>query len=154
MNDMNMAQRIEAAKKKAEAAYNEKLRKSMALDADVQDCFKSEESGGILSDDYFIGITANLSAMERYDKVKKAAMWLDANSMDVTGIEIEALSESRPNAAVTIELRRLASLRGKELRVFSAMNILADSVFISGVKDAAIRFTFGLEGIWEKERNI
>lgn len=149
-NNMNMGQRIEAAKQKAEADYNNKINKSREADVDVRDFFTPEELDRILSDDYFSGKVANLSVMQRYNKVKQAAQWLEANSMEVTGIEIEPLSKNRPNAVITIEIRRLASLRGKELRVFSAMNILADSVFMSGIKDSAIRFTFGLEGVWEK----
>lgn len=146
----NMGQRIEAAKKKAEENFAEKVNKSREADIDVRDFFNPEELDRILSDDYFSGKVANLSVMQRYNKVKQAAQWLEANSMEVIGIEIEPLSKNRPNAVITIEIRRLASLRGKELRVFSAMNILADSVFMSGIKDSAIRFTFGLEGVWEK----
>ena len=149
-NKMDMGKRIEAAKQKAEAEYQDKLEKSRESDVDVRDFFTPEELDRILEDDYFNGKIADLSVMQRYDKVKQAALWLDANSMEVTQIEIEPLSRNRPNAVITIEIRRLASLRGKELRVFSAMNILADSVFMSGLKDATIRFTFGLEGVWKE----
>ena len=149
-NKMDMGKRIEAAKQKAEAEYQNKLEKSRESDVDVRDFFTPEELDRILEDDYFNGKIADLSVMQRYNKVKQAALWLDANSMEVTQIEIEPLSRNRPNAVITIEIRRLASLRGKELRVFSAMNILADSVFMSGLKDATIRFTFGLEGVWKE----
>lgn len=149
-NKMDMGKRIEAAKQKAEAEYQDKLEKSRESDVDVRDFFTPEELDRILEDDYFNGKIADLSVMQRYNKVKQAALWLDANSMEVTQIEIEPLSRNRPNAVITIEIRRLASLRGKELRVFSAMNILADSVFMSGLKDATIRFTFGLEGVWKE----
>lgn len=149
-NKMDMGKRIEAAKQKAEAEYQDKLEKSRESDVDVRDFFTTEELDRILEDDYFNGKIADLSVMQRYNKVKQAALWLDANSMEVTQIEIEPLSRNRPNAVITIEIRRLASLRGKELRVFSAMNILADSVFMSGLKDATIRFTFGLEGVWKE----
>lgn len=149
-NKFDMGKRIEAAKQKAEAEYQDKLEKSRESDVDVRDFFTPEELDRILDDDYFNGKIADLSVMQRYNKVKQAALWLDANSMEVTEVEIEPLSRNRPNAVITIEIRRLASLRGKELRVFSAMNILADSVFMSGLKDATIRFTFGLEGVWKE----
>lgn len=149
-NKMDMGKRIEAAKQKAEAEYQDKLEKSRKSDVDVRNFFTPEELDRILEDDYFSGKIADLSVMQRYNKVKQAALWLDANSMEVTEVEIEPLSRNRPNAVITIEIRRLASLRGKELRVFSAMNILADSVFMSGLKDATIRFTFGLEGVWKE----
>lgn len=146
----NMGQRIEQAKVKAEAAYREKLEKSRASDVDVRDFFTDEELNRILSDgEFFSGKIADLTAVQRYEKVKQAAAWLDANSLEVVKVEAEPISKSHPNVTVSIEIRCLASLRGKELRVFSAMNLLADTVFLSGIKDATIRFTFGLEGVWQ-----
>ena len=38
-NNMNMGQRIEAAKQKAEADYNDKINKSRDADVDVRDFF-------------------------------------------------------------------------------------------------------------------
>lgn len=145
-----MGERIEQAKKNAEANYKAKLEKSRESDVDVREFFTDEELDKILSDDYFSGKVADLDAVQRYEKVKQAALWLDANSMEVVSTEIEKISSTRPNVTISIEIRRLASLRGKELRVFSAMSILADSVFLSGLKDSTIRFTFGLEGVWQK----
>lgn len=151
MNNPNdyMGKRIEQAKKAAEANYEAKLEKSRASDVDVRDFFTDEELDKILSDDFFAGKVADLDAVQRYEKVKQAALWLDANSMEVVSTEIEPISSTRPNVTISVEIRRLASLRGKELRVFSAMSILADSVFLSGLKDSTIRFTFGLEGVWQ-----
>lgn len=152
---MNMQERIEQAKKNAEANYQAKLEKSRASDVDVRDFFTDEELDKILSDDFFAGKVAGLGAVQRYEKVKQAALWLDANSMEVVSTEIEPLSSTRPNVTISVDIRRLASLRGKELRVFSAMSILSDSVFLSGLKDSTIRFTFGLEGIiQEGNRNF
>lgn len=146
---MNMGERIEQAKKKAAANYQAKLEKSRASDVDVRDFFTDEELDKILSDEFFSGKVADLDAVQRYEKVKQAALWLDTNSMEVVSTEIEPISSTRRNVTISIEIRRLASLRGKELRVFSAMSILADSVFLSGLKDSTIRFTFGLEGVWQ-----
>lgn len=146
----DMGKKIEQAKAKAEAAYQEKLEKSRASDIDVRDFFTDEELDRILSDnEFFSGKIADLTAVQRYEKVKQAALWLDANSLEVVKVDIEPISRTRPNVTISIEIRRLASLRGKELRVFSAMSILSDTVFLSGVKDATIRFTFGLEGVWQ-----
>ena len=60
------------------------------------------------------------------------------------------MARDRPNAIIAMDIRRHASLRDKELRVFTAMTALADSVFLSGIKDSTIRFTFGVEGIWKE----
>lgn len=145
---MNMDKRIAQAKIKAETEYEEKLQKSRACDVDVRDFFSDEELDRILSDnEFFSGKIADLSAVQRYEKVKQAAMWLEANSLEVVKTDIEPISKTQPNVTISIEIRRLASLRGKELRVFSAMSILADTVFLSGIKDSTIRFTFGLECI-------
>ena len=151
MNFQNndMGKRIEAAKQQAEADFQAKVERSRECDVDVRDFFTPEELDRILADDYFNGKIADLSVMQRYEKVKQAALWMDAHCMEVACVEIEHLSSSRPNAVISIEIRRLASLRGKELRVFTAMSVLSDSVFLSGLKDSTIRFTFGLEGVWQ-----
>ena len=151
MNFQNndMGKRIEAAKQQAEADFQAKVERSRECDVDVRDFFTPDELDRILADDYFNGKIADLSVMQRYEKVKQAALWMDAHCMEVACVEIEPLSSSRPNAVISIEIRRLASLRGKELRVFTAMGVLSDSVFLSGLKDSTIRFTFGLEGVWQ-----
>lgn len=33
--------------------------------------------------------------------------------------------------------------------MFTAMCAMADSVFMSGIKDSVIRFTFGIEEVWK-----
>ena len=144
-----MGHLIEQAKAKAEANYQTKLEKSLAPDVVDREAFTDEELDRILSDEPLIGNVANLNAVQRYEKIQQAALWLDANSMEVVSTYVEPLSSTRPNAAISIDLRRLASLRGKEKRVFSAMSTLADTMFVSGVKDSVIRFTFGLEGVWQ-----
>ena len=149
MGSNKMGQLIEAAKKQAEIDYMERVDRSRECDVDVRDFFTPEELDRILSDDYFNGKVADLSVMQRYEKAKQAAMWLDAHCMEIVSIEIEPISRSRPNAIITVDIRRLASLRGKELRVFNAMGVLADSMFLSGLKDMAVRFTFGFEGVWQ-----
>ena len=69
--------------------------------------------------------------------------------MEVVDVDMEPVSSSHPNAIITMEIRRLASLRGQELKVFTAMCAMADSVFMSGIKDSVIRFTFGIEEVWK-----
>ena len=59
-------------------------------------------------------------------------------------------SRNHPNVVVSLEIRRFASLKDKELRAFSAMAALSDSMFISGIKDSVTRFTFGIEGVWQQ----
>lgn len=67
--------------------------------------------------------------MQRYEKLKLAARWMNDHSMEVVCVDIDKPSQSRPNVVVSMELRRLSSLRGRELKIFSAMNALADTVF-------------------------
>ena len=147
----NMGDRIKAAAKKAEEEYAAKVEKSRASDVDVRDFFTDEELEKLLSgNEVFNGHVADLSKMERYKRAVTAARWLEANSIEVVGLDIEGTSKSRPNAIIALDIRRLASLRGKELRVFTGLTALADTVFLSGVKDSTIRFTFGVEGIWQE----
>ena len=104
----------------------------------------------ILSDnEFFNGRVADLPKMQRYEKLKLAAQWMNDHSMEVVCVDIDKPSQSRPNVVVSMELRRLSSLRGRELKIFSAMNVLADTVFLSGLKDEAIRFSFGIESLWQ-----
>lgn len=146
-----MGQRIETAKVKAEADFNAKVERSRASDVDVRSFFSDEELEQLLSgNEFFNGRIADLSKMERYKRASAAAKWLEKNSMEVVNVEIEGVANDRPNAIIAIDIRRLASLRDKELQVFTALTALADSVFVSGLKDKTIRFTFGVEGIWKK----
>lgn len=146
-----MGRRIEAAKAKAEADFNAKVERSRSADVDVRSFFTDEELDTLLSgNESFNGKIADLSKLERYNRACSAAKWLEANSIEVIKVEIEGVSRDRPNAIVSIDIRRLASLRGKELRVFTAMAALADDLFLSGIKDNTIRFTFGVRNIWKE----
>lgn len=150
-NRNSMGDRIKAAAKAAEAAFEEKVEKSRASDVDVRSFFTDEELEQLLSSgESFNGKIADLSKLERYKRACAAAKWLDKNSVEVVKVEIEGVSRDRPNAIIAMDIRRLASLRGNELRVFTALTALADSVFLSGIKDSTIRFTFGVEGIWKE----
>lgn len=147
--DDHMGQMIQRAKEKAEREYQEKLEKSRASDVDVRDFFSAEELDRILTDNaFFQGKVAELGVKQRYDKAVLAAKWLEANSMEVLALDIEKVTPNHPNAIISLDVRRLASLRGTELKVFTALAALADSVFLSGIKDAHIRFTFGIDGVW------
>lgn len=146
-----IGRRIKAATEAAEATYREKLEKSRDPGVDVRDFFTDEELERLLSEnELFEGHLADWTAMQRYNKLSAAARWLDAHSMECFGIEIEGTAPSRPNTTVTLDIRRLASLHGKELKVYAAMTALADDLFISGTKDDHIRFTFGVRDIWKK----
>lgn len=153
INDSNstMEQRIDAAKARAEADFKEKVERSCAADVDVRSFFTDEELEQLLSsNEFFNGKIADLSKLERYKRACAAAKWLEANSIEVVKVKADGVSRNRPNAIVSIDIRRLASLRGKELRVFTALTALADNVFISGIKDDHIRFTFGVRDIWKE----
>ena len=146
---MDLAARIAQAKEKAEAEYQEKVKQSRDADVDVREFFSDEELDRILTvNEFFNGRVADLNKVKRNEKVSMAARWMKANSMEVVDIDIEPVSSSHPNAIITMEIRRLASLCGQELKVFAAMCAMADSVFMSGIKDSVIRFTFGIEGVW------
>lgn len=146
-----MGQRIEAAKAREEADLTAKIERSRAADVDVRSFFTDEELAALLDDnESFNGTIADLSKMERYKRACAAAKWLEANSIEVIKVEADGVSRDRPNAIVSMDIHRLASLRDKELRVFTALTALADNLFISGIKDDHIRFTFGVRGIWRE----
>lgn len=146
-----MGQRIDAAKTKAEADFKVKVERSRADDVDVRSFFTDDELEQLLSSgESFNGKIADLSKLERYNRACAAAKWLEANSLEVVKVETDGVSHDRPNAIVSMDIRRLASLRGKELRVFTALTALADDLFLSGIKDATIRFTFGVRNIWKE----
>ena len=146
-----MGRRIRAATEAAEATYREKLDKSRDPGVDVRDFFTDEELERLLSEnELFEGHLADWTALQRYNKLAAAARWLHAHSMECLNVEIEGKAPSRPNATVAVDIRRLASLRGKELKVYAGMTALADDLFISGIKDNHIRFTFGVRDIWKE----
>lgn len=146
-----MGERIEQAKEKAAAEYREKVARSRAANVDVRTFFTEAELDRIISDnEFFSGRVADLTKLQRYEKAAAAARWMEANSMEVVSVNIERPSRSRPNAVIVLDIRRLSSLHGTELKAFSAMTILADTLFISGVRDAEVRFTFGIEEIWKE----
>ena len=153
MNNPNdrIGERIRAAAKAAEEEYKNKIERSRAADVDVRNFFTDEELDALLSgNEFFNGRIADMERMERYKRACAAAKWLDDHSIDVINVDIEGVSSDRPNAIIAVDVRRLASLRDKELRVFTALTALADSVYLSGIKDNHIRFTFGVEGIWKE----
>lgn len=143
-------ERIADAAAQAEQRYQDKVSRSRASDVDVRDFFDDEELERILqSNDFFTGKIADFSQLQKFNKLKMAAAWLDAHCLEVVKTEVVEPSKSRPNTTITVEVRRLASLRGKEKQVFASMQVLADTVFMSGLKDDVIRFTFGIEGVWK-----
>jgi hypothetical protein len=147
----NMAVRIEQAKKRAEENYQNKVERSRLSNVDVRDFFTEEDLDRILSNnEFFNGRVADLSKAQRHEKLAQAAAWLNDNCMEVVSVEAERLSESHPNGIISVDIRRLGSLRGRELKVFTAMSALADTMFFSGLKDEFIRFTFGVEGVWKE----
>lgn len=140
-----MKHKIEQVRIKAEEQYQEKLRQSRESDVDVRNFFDDEELERILqSNDFFTGKIADYEQMERYDKLRMAAQWMMSHSMEVAATS--TMNEGR-NGIVVIDIRRLASLRGEELRVFTVMNALSDSVYISGLMDNVIRISFVIKDI-------
>lgn len=140
-----MRDKIEQARIKAEEQYQEKLRQSRESDVDVRDFFDDEELERILqSIDFFTGKIADYEKMERYNKLRMAAQWMLSHSLEVAATS--TMNEGR-NGIVVVDIRRLASLHGEELRVFTFMNALADSVYISGLMDNVIRVSFVVDDI-------
>lgn len=151
MEQIDMAKRIAEAKRKAEEEYEQKKEKSLAFDADVRKMFTAEDIERMLKEnEEFRGKTADMSKIQRYGAVLEEARWLEAHSIEVVSIDAERINPCRANAVVTIDLRRLGSLRGEELERFSKMLSYADTVFFSGIKDEVIRITLGMERIWLK----
>ena len=143
-----MREIIEAAKKKAEAELDRKIELSKQYGTDAREIFTSEDFDEICRrNEFFDARVTDLEKRLRYEKLKAAALWLDANSLEVAGVEIEAISKERPNVIVSLVFRRLVYMRGIELQAFSAMCALADTVFVSGVADSVIRVAFELENV-------
>ena len=148
---MDMSERIEQAKRKAEQEYTEKLHRSQESDIDVRDFFSDEELMRILeSESIFHGNVADLTKLQRFEKLATAAKWMEANSIEVTGVEIEKPTPGRPNVVVSMTVNRLCSFRGKELGVMTLMHALSDTVFLSSIKDEGTKFSFGLESVWQE----
>lgn len=148
---VGMGERIAEAKRKAEQEYAEKIERSRAADVDVREFFSDEELDRILlSNELFQGKLLDLTERERYGKLATAARWMDANSIETADIKIEGISPSRPNAVVVLELHRLASLQGREAKVFAAMAALADDLFVAGGDGETVRFTLGVRDIWSE----
>lgn len=142
---------ISQAKERAEADLQAKIEMSKRSDVDVREIFSAEEFDAICQqNEFFAGKLADMSKVQRHKKLTLAASWLNESSFEVVAVEIEPVSQERPNAIVSMEIRRLASLKAQELQAFTAMTALADTVFMSGVKDSTIRFTFGIEGVWHE----
>lgn len=147
----NMKEKIEQAALRAEAEFKEKVEMSRRSDVDVREVFSAEEIDELYqNNEFFAGKIADLTKTQRHKKLAVAAKWLYTNSIEVVDMQIEPISQNHPNVVVSLEVRRLASLKGKELQAFSAMAALADSMFISGIKDSVTRFTFGIEGVWQQ----
>lgn len=148
----DMREKIEQFTKRAEAEFQEKVDLSRRPDVDVREVFSAEEINDMFQhNEFFAGKIADLTKTQRHKKLADAAKWLHSNSIEVVDLQIEPVSSSHPNVIISLEVRRLASLRDKELLAFSAMAALSDSMFISGVKDIVIRFTFGIEGVWQDQ---
>lgn len=147
----DMKEKIEQFTKRAEAEFQEKVDLSRRSDVDVRNVFSADEIDELCQrNEFFAGKIADLTKTQRHKKLADAANWLSTNSIEVVNVQIEPVSRSHPNVVVSMEIRRLASLKDKELQAFSAMAALSDSMFISGVKDSVTRFTFGIEGVWQE----
>jgi len=148
---MNMKETIEKSKAEFDAELARKEALAKESNVDVRELFTDEELEVIFSrNDNFRGKTMDFSAVQRYEKVKEAALWMDVNNLDVIGVGLDSISKDKPNAIVTMDIRRLVSLRGKALQVFITMCTLSDTVFVAGTKDTSIRYTFGVENIWNR----
>ena len=140
-----MKNKIEQARIKAEQQYQDKVSRSRESDVDVRDFFDDEELKLILqSNDFFTGKIADLEKMERYNKLRMAAQWMGSHSLEVAATS--SMNEGR-NGIVVVDIRRLASLRGEELRVFTFMSALSDTVYISGLMENVIRFSFTINDV-------
>lgn len=149
--NVDMKEKIKQAAQKAETDFKEKVEMSRRPDVDVREIFSAEEIDELYQgNEFFGGKIADLTKTQRYNKLANAAKWLHSNSIEVADMQIEPVSRNHPNVVVSLEIRRLASLKDKELRAFSAMAALSDSMFISGIKDSVTRFTFGIEGVWQQ----
>ncbi len=144
---MSMGDRIRKAAMAAEARYQEHQARQSEPEADEKEIPFDEEIGRILFDnDFFHGNTVDITKAERIEKLKIAAQWLDKNCWEIASTEIHESPDSSASISVVIEIRRLSSMKGKDKQVFAAMQILSDEIFMSGIKDEVICFTFSIHG--------
>ena len=147
----NMKTIIEAAKEKAEREFNEKMELASRSDIDIREVFTAEEFDELCRrNENFKGTKADFSKVQMHKKLAMAAKWLYEHSIEVVWYDVEPISKAQPNAIVVLEVHRLSSLRKQELQVFSAMAAMADQMFISGMKEDVIRFSFGVERVWDE----
>ena len=133
-----------------EAQWLKKLEESRQPGVDVRSFFTEEEINFILSEKYFKGRIADFTTIQRHKKITDAAQWLKENSTDVIRFEAEKPSSKQPNAMIYMDIKRLSSLKGEELRLFTEMCALADNVYINGMgDDGLIRISFGVRDVFK-----
>lgn len=125
---MDMDTRIKEAIKKAEASYNEKKEKSRSIDEKAK--ISDEDINRIISTDI-----NNLTNDEKHSYLLNLSQWLDLNCFQVASV-------SKDKTAIMIEFSRLSSISGKDLEVFNKMCSLSSQLFMSGIKDDVIKFSF------------
>ena len=152
-----MGQRIEAAKARAELAWEAKKGKSMAWDAEPDDGFSLEEFDAMISgNEFFQGKVISLSKKEQYERLIALGRWMEAKCQYVRQISIDKIVPSRKNATVRLDFSLMTMIEGDVARVYAAMNTLADDITISGAvqdrknSEKVVRISFCVKNIWEE----
>ena len=149
----NMEKIIGEAKVKAEAEFQAKADKLRTGKFGFEDLFSDDDIVTILEraeqNKFFKGRCVDISRVQKYDKIKKLAQWLDCHCPDILGIVIGGITSRQPHAVVSIDVRRLSALRGRPLQAFCMLFSLSDNVFLSGINGDMIRFSFSVEYVYK-----
>jgi len=151
---MKMEERIEEARKEAEAhirAKDEK-RKELAKDMSLQEYVKSVLEDEDLQEmsrlsEMFEGKFIDISKAQKYEKVNQLAQWLYANCSFVHDYCLNEIRSDERNAGVRIDLSKIALFQEKDLQIFAHMCLLADDIVISGLRKDTMSISFGIENV-------
>ncbi|MCC8048291.1 MAG: hypothetical protein LIO52_04240, partial [Oscillospiraceae bacterium] len=146
--------RVEQAIAKVDAEWEAKLERAKEPDVDSSLFFTDEELDALLSgNDIFSGNIANLSNVQRFEKLKKAARWLDKYSMEIKNLKINDITSDNPNAYLFLDVRKISTYGDKEKKMVAALWTLADLVVVCAApadNSDSIRMSFGVHNIWSE----
>ena len=138
-----MVERIAKVKAEYDARLQAKLEKSEQIEARA---ILNDEDIEVLRErsELFLGNITDMTKARRHEKLCMAANWLDVNGMEVLNVSVDPVSGEKPYSSVTMDISSVCSFDGVKLKVFTAMCMLADTVFIGNLGDLWTRFCFGV----------
>ena len=148
---LNMEERIRKVKAERDAEYKEKAKKLLETNIPIEELFTPEDIEEIeRRNAFFNGTVANLTKVQKHQKIVKIGKWLDAHSFDVLWCDAEPLSYANAGAAIIFELKELCIFKALALQAIIAMSSLADSVCLSALTGKSVRLSFFLDGVFSE----